>query len=183
MLIRHWESSFNKKWLIQWHSQNSVLTEKWKTQIIELIPIIKNLVFDIVYVSDLNRAKESWNILSPHIDVENIIYTSQLREQAQWLFEWLSYTNNDFQTLKEHENLNDYTYKQLVEKYQIESKTMFQNRINAFFNSIDENKNILCITHWWIIESKIGNEEIKNGKIYILNKKNESNSLKTWFNK
>lgn len=168
-MLRHWESTFNKMWLIQWHSQESVLTELWRQQIEKLSSVIINKVFYCVYVSDLKRTIETWDILSEYIEVDKIIVTSWLREQWQWLFEWMPYSYNDFQTLKQHELINDEVYRDLCDKYKTETIISFKERIENFFQSIPINKEILLITHGWVIWLKIKEIKTENAKIYLIN--------------
>lgn len=168
-MLRHWKSTFNEMWLIQWHSQESILTEEWKTEIINLVPLIKNKIFDCIYISDLRRSIESWEILSEHIITKQILITPSLREQWQWLFEWKPYYDADFQKLKRHESKDDEIYNELIGKYWSEHINNFKRRINDFFKAIDYDKNVLCITHWWVISLKVKGTKIDNGNIYTIN--------------
>ena len=170
-MLRHWESTFNKMWLIQWHSEKSVLTELWKKQIRKVTSLISHKIFDCVYYSDLKRTIQSWDILSEYIITEKIIKAPDLREQNQWLFEWMPYNNKDFQTLKQHEQLNDKIYKYLISKYKAETFISFKERVEKFLKTIPDNKEILLITHGWVIWLKNKETNTENWKIYLINNK------------
>lgn len=168
-LTRHGETNFNKSNLIQGHSKDSILTPKGKEQILSLANDLRNRIFDVIYVSDLPRTIECANILEQELNWKNIIRTVFLREQQQGLFEGLPYNFSDFQILKKHERLNDKTYKKLIEQYQAESIHLFKKRIQAFFKDIDSTKENLCITHGGVISIITKKDNIKNGRIYLLN--------------
>ncbi len=169
-LLRHWESTFNKLWLIQWHSKESVLTDKWRKEVYNLVKIIKWKFFDNVIISDLPRTKETFDIICPYILFENCIYTPNIREQWQWLFEWKPYSDKDFILLKKHEYKEDEIYEEIASKYLVETINNFKTRINNFFWTVDFNKKNLCITHWWVIELFYKWQNAINWNIYLLNK-------------
>lgn len=168
-MIRHGESTFNSLWLVQWHSEKSILTERWKEQVFALGKKVKGMVFENVYVSDLIRAKQTWEILSKYICTENIIFSPELREQWQGMFEWKPYDSPDFQRMKYHETLRDATYDSLCRKYHAEMIQDFEQRVQSFLDMLmNQRKQILCITHGGVIGLYSLNKPIENAEIFTL---------------
>jgi broad specificity phosphatase PhoE len=87
-LVRHGESVWNIKQLVQGHLQDTenTLTLKGEEQAKELASHLKNIQFNAVYSSDLFRAKKTADIIG--MEKKLIVKTSEaLREKAHGKYE------------------------------------------------------------------------------------------------
>lgn len=142
-LIRHGESELEK--VGGW--SNSHLTEKGKNEIKNLLPELDK--YDLFISSDLNRAKETSDIINETLGM-NVIFDKNFREMNNGKFKDMN--KNDFLNLSK-----DYRYSSLKmdEKYPDgESPNEFYLRIRKAFMEMIEHyngKKILLVTHAEVI--------------------------------
>lgn len=142
-LIKHGESELEK--VGGW--SNSHLTEKGKNEIRNLLPELDK--YDLFFSSDLNRAKETSEIINKSLGM-NIIFDKNFREMNNGKFKDMN--KNDFLNLSK-----DYRYSSLKmdEKYSDgESPNEFYLRIRKSFIEMIEHykgKKILLVTHAGVI--------------------------------
>lgn len=77
-IFRHGETDWNKERRIQGHT-NTSLNQVGIEQAETLIPLLKNKKIEVIYSSDLDRARETAKIVNQHLDLE-IVTTENLRE-------------------------------------------------------------------------------------------------------
>lgn len=100
VFCRHGESEHNKKELIQGQI-DSELTEKGRGQAKQLSEALSNKNFDLIYSSDLKRARETAEIIRQNHDTE-IHTTQKLRERNLGVLEGKHYTEWDQVNTKDH---------------------------------------------------------------------------------
>lgn len=103
-IVRHGQTDWNAQRLLQGHSGSSLNTEG-RAQIANLAAEFKSLHFDLVFSSDLLRAKETAEIIAREHDL-TVATTKLLRERAFGNFEGkpyeaLSAYDTYFETLSE----------------------------------------------------------------------------------
>ena len=156
-LVRHGLSSFNKKGLIQGRIDESYLTDEGFNQAKLTGNILKEINFDQIYSSPLQRAadtaKEIEKCLRENI---NINYDKNLLEVD--LYKWSGLTSKDIKTKYsesyliwkndpeklELKNKNNITYKPIQDLFE-QAKDFFQNLKEENKNKKDQN--ILIIAH------------------------------------
>jgi len=156
-LVRHGLSSFNKKGLIQGRIDESYLTDEGFIQAKLTGNILKEINFDQIYSSPLQRAadtaKEIEKCLKENI---NINYDKNLLEVD--LYKWSGLTSKDIKTKYsesyliwkndpeklELKNKNNITYKPIQDLFE-QAKDFFQNLKEENKNKKDQN--ILIIAH------------------------------------
>ena len=156
-LVRHGLSSFNKKGLIQGRIDESYLTDEGFNQAKLTGNILKEINFDQIYSSPLQRAadtaKEIEKCLKENI---NINYDKNLLEVD--LYKWSGLTSKDIKTKYsesyliwkndpeklELKNKNNITYKPIQDLFE-QAKDFFQNLKEENKNKKDQN--ILIIAH------------------------------------
>ncbi len=153
-LLRHGETIYQteKKDLIYplKESIESIgLTNNGKKMIEDVIPIVKELSIDIIYASDFKRTRETAEIISNSLNIK-CFFTDQLRDVNLGVYEgkikqlfYSDYPNflKDFNTRPlEGESLND-----------------VKERMTDFIKTLNNNQNILIISHaepLWLLYSK-----------------------------
>lgn len=144
--IRHGESDWNKKKRVQ-GQKNTKLTEKGRKQAHLLGKKLNKLNIDIIYSSDLDRAKETSEIINEYINSE-LILSKMLREMN-----FGNWTGKLLQNIKENkkEDYNKWmTYPELVKFDSGESLEDVKKRMNKFFKEILKNdmyKDIAIVSH------------------------------------
>jgi len=156
-LVRHGLSSFNKKGLIQGRIDESYLTDEGFIQAKLTGNILKEINFDQIYSSPLQRAadtaKEIEKCLKENI---NINYDKNLLEVD--LYKWSGLTSKDIKTKYsesyliwkndpeklELKNKNNITYKPIQDLFE-QAKDFFQNLKEE--NKKKKDQNILIIAH------------------------------------
>jgi probable phosphoglycerate mutase len=68
IIVRHGQSSYNSQGRIQGRSDDSILTEKGKTDAAQVADILKNIPIDAAYCSPLQRAKSTAEIIVSGLD-------------------------------------------------------------------------------------------------------------------
>lgn len=93
ILVRHGESSYNVERRVQGHCDLSRLTEKGETMAAQVADALKDLKFDAVYSSPLQRAKRTAEIVLSGLDNPPPLQTSDdLKEISLPLWEGVLFT-------------------------------------------------------------------------------------------
>ncbi|MCK5812212.1 MAG: histidine phosphatase family protein [Clostridiales bacterium] len=146
-LIRHGETMWNKKKIVQGH-MNSELSSKGKSQAKAVGEKLKDYNFDVIYSSDLDRAIDTANYINEHHN-QVIIFDELLRERGLGILEGKTW------------DIIKMNYKDAASIYHSEdthsdipgggeSKKRFANRVMTFMDKIavqEEGKKVLIITH------------------------------------
>lgn len=187
--IRHGQTYWNKNGIM--HGQYDIpLNDTGIKQSKIISEELKNEHFDICFSSPLSRAKKTALQILIHHRNTKIIYDDRLKELSKGLLEGKHF--NSEKMLKD-ENIN------LLQKYNIESKNDFFNRVSDVLKYIESNykgKKILIVAHSGTIKmcffyfNKPKKEiykayydiHIKNCKKYTLNDNNlKTNIMKVGF--
>lgn len=128
-LIRHGESTYNRKGLIQGQSNDSVLTDNGRNQVQTAAEILKNRGIEVVIASPLDRAFETGKIIAdifrvPIIKdkrfievnvgiIEGLTYEEVIRRYGELYEKWRSYK-------PEHKNI---CFKNGETKHQVQKRT------------------------------------------------------------
>ena len=135
-IVRHGETNWNKENRCQGHS-NIPLNEVGIKQAYELKEKLKNIEFDLVFCSPLDRTINTAKIITDH----ELILDDRLIERNNGIFE--GRLNNEISKIKSNENYKD-------EDYGVETPAELQIRANQFLEeklSKYKAKNILIVTH------------------------------------
>lgn len=178
-LIRHGQTHWNKNGIM--HGQYDIpLNNTGINQAKKLSINLKNYYFDICFCSPLIRARSTAiEILKYHRNTK-IIYDDRLKELNKGLLEGKHLNSEKLLKDEDHKILN---------KYKIESKKEFFNRVSKFIDEIEikyKNKKILIVSHSGTIKMcffkfnypKIPIHKayyklhIKNSELYQINKIN-----------
>lgn len=142
-LVRHGETEDNQEQILQGH-RNTRLNATGKIQSEQVAKKLDNQLFDIAYVSDLSRARETADYILKYHKNTTVIHSTDLRERSFGIF--------DGQPLKLYEKalltskLDIFTF----EPPQGESIKSLYTRVESFFSGIlksHKSKNILIIGH------------------------------------
>lgn len=142
-IIRHGETAYNKKGIIQGHIDTS-LARTGKEQAKKLAEKLIRFNIDVVYCSDLKRCKQT---IEPFLKIKkniHIYYTKELRERNFGIFE-----GKRGEKMKEwikNERNNDYNTKLPGGESFVDVK----NRLSKFFKKLfkkEKGKNVLLSTH------------------------------------
>ncbi|WP_457746873.1 histidine phosphatase family protein [Sulfurimonas sp.] len=148
-IVRHGE--VEEAYIGKYNGHNNIsLSENGKVQAQELARKFKNESFDVVYCSDLQRAKET---LSPFENIGQVIYTQKLREKSWGRHEGLSFDEIVELEEKQYEN-----FQQWIDSLDGEKQEYFLQRVKVFFQESilpHKNKDILLITHAGVIRAFI----------------------------
>lgn len=155
-VVRHGESEANVNKTVQGHT-DSPLTEKGEEQAKEVAKAFKDIKFDAIYSSDLDRAKRTAEIIKLDRDVE-IKTSPKLREKSFGVFEGRSHAEY-VETLKvEFEKFeNDLTTDEMWEHKahpSIESDKELLDRFIAYLREIATNflgGKVLVVAHRYAI--------------------------------
>lgn len=140
IFIRHGQTYWNKNGIM--HGQYDIpLNITGFNQAKKISNELKNENFDVCLCSPLSRAKSTAiQILKYHSNTK-IIYDDRLKELSKGLLEG-KHLNSE-KILKNENQL-------ILEKYKIESKKQFFNRVSDFLKETESkyrNKNILIVAH------------------------------------
>ena len=140
-IVRHGETDWNKEGKTQGHT-NIPLNDNGIKQALEVKEKLKDVSFDKVFCSPLDRTISTAKIITDH----EIILDDRLIERNNGIFEGKNKKENDL-FRKSVENYND-------EDYGVEPVEKLQERANNFLEEIlpkYKNKNILIVTHGGLI--------------------------------
>lgn len=151
VVARHGQTDWNLEH--RWQGQTDIqLNETGIKQAHELKEILKNEDFEVVYSSDLSRAKQTAEIIVGDSDLE-IKLDEKLREKANGKFEGLTTTEiiamYEDEWKKRLEERHEYKYPD-GDVHKGESGTMLESRaVESFKKIINENKGkkILIVAH------------------------------------
>lgn len=175
ILVRHGETDLNVK-NIYFGNLNPPLNEKGKAQAQKTKKIIEKIEYEKIYSSDLERAKETAEIIN--IKNKKIIFSANLRELNFGIFEGHSYEElkNKFpnEIKKSEKNWKTYNYETG------ESVEELQKRVIKFVEeNISFDEDTILVAHWGVINVilsyYLSNEldgywkfNLKNGGVAIL---------------
>lgn len=123
------------------------LSKKGKKDAHLLAKQLQSIPFDIVYCSDLSRAKETLEIISPRAEV---IFTPQLREKSWGKHEGMSFEEIENSGIK-YEN-----FTQWIDALDGEGTKEFVQRVKSYFYDVilsGDTQNVLVVTHSGVIKT------------------------------
>lgn len=136
-IVRHGETDWNKEERIMGR-RDIPLNDIGKNQAKEVADKLKDIDFDVVFCSPLQRCRETAKIICPN---KEIILDERLVERSNGDLEGM--LKEDIIKLPEFNNPSE-------TKYNIESLDHLHARITSFFKDVDSNyrgQNVLIITH------------------------------------
>ena len=143
-LIRHGE--VEAPYIGKYNGHNDIgLSQQGKQEAKKLAELFTCKAFDLVYGSDLRRAKET---LAPFSQAQDTIYTEKLREKSWGKHEGLSFEEIMAQGIV-YEN-----FEQWIEALDGESLAVYMKRIKQFFFeelAAQKVDNVLVVTHAGVI--------------------------------
>jgi len=149
-LVRH--AQVEERYQGRYNGDNDIsLSTKGIKQAYKLGQKLSHIRFNIVYSSDLKRARES--LQEFHIKNSKIIYTKKLREKSWGIHEGMSFEEIQNSGIK-YKN-----FEQWIEELDGEDIKSYQTRVIDYFNTIIlKNKvdNILVVTHAGVIKTFLG---------------------------
>lgn len=150
-LVRHGQSLWNEQGLIQGQA-NPILSDLGKKQAVKLARIFEKLPINLIFTSDLLRARQTASIIKKEKDVP--LFTSKkLREQSLGIFEGKPYSfwDNQFRKITDrYISLTDEEKFLFKLSEDMESDKEVVNRFIAYLKKIGskhKNKNVLIVTH------------------------------------
>ena len=150
-LLRHGETNFNKEGRCQGQSQDSKLTQTGKQQILDCIPFLSSVSFQVIDCSDLVRALESRDLLLESLSFSESKTSPELRERQQGELEGMLYQSSEWRKyqklLKEGADLKNFF------KNPPESTKEFEARIIKHILPYFSYENVLIITHGGVIRN------------------------------
>ena len=112
ILVRHGESSYNVERRVQGHCDLSTLTEKGETMAAQVATALKDLKFDAIYSSPLQRAKRTADIVRDGlVNPPELQTTEELREINLPLWEGLLFTEVEAKFPDEYLDWKDQPHK------------------------------------------------------------------------
>lgn len=140
IFVRHGQTHWNKNGIM--HGQYDIpLNNNGINQAKIISDELKNNHFDICFSSPLNRASSTAKKILKYHRNTKIIYDDRLKELNKGLLEG-KHLNSEKLLANED--------KIFLEKYKIESKIEFYNRVKSFIDYVENNyngKNILIVSH------------------------------------
>ncbi|HQT45373.1 MAG TPA: histidine phosphatase family protein, partial [Candidatus Micrarchaeota archaeon] len=156
VLVRHPESTFNARGLVQGQSRKAVLTPRGMEQAaVARNYFLKNFrKFDEIISSDLPRAMQMAQELKPCSKTGHIIQMSLVREAGRGAFEGTPYSNALW---KSAHLAIDSSPLQASAPFGMESNISLFRRAGAFFSqmSMHDSKRILVVTHGEFLKAAI----------------------------
>ncbi|WP_434657889.1 histidine phosphatase family protein [Sulfurimonas sp. NW9] len=145
-LIRH--SEVQKAYIGKYNGHNDIgLSKKGHEDAKKLAKAFTCKAFDLVYCSDLRRAKET---IQPFSQAKKAVYTSKLREKSWGRHEGLGYEEIRAQGIK-YEN-----FAQWIKALDGESYEKYMQRVKTFFFEelpAQKGENVLVVTHAGVIRT------------------------------
>ena len=193
--VRHWETDYNVKWIMNWWDEDSFLTENGIKQAHDLGKYIKAswIKFDVILSSPLSRAKDTATIVSSYLDNSiEIIEDEWLREQLSWEFKWMSHDD----IKKKYRLSTTYDIRKAYRHCKTEPLEKFEERVLKTYEKIKKKyawKNVLIASHTWVLRpiNKVINNldpedayyklsTIKNWKLFKIPNYEKKNLLDKW---
>lgn len=190
-IVRHGETDYNVNHITQGHTDSN-LTENGIKQAEALAQVFKDIQFDIVYSSDLSRAKRTAEIIT--LDRNITVNTSKLlRERSYGMYDGRPssiFVSENKEILEKLKTLPRLEKRKVKFAPDIESDEEINHRMITFLSELDEtneNKTILITTHGGIMRAFLnhldwnGEEDLRAGAIkntgYIKMKTDGSNFI------
>ncbi|MCK4429039.1 MAG: histidine phosphatase family protein [Candidatus Aenigmarchaeota archaeon] len=147
-LVRHEETHWNKKGIVQGH-KDSALTLNGKINAEDKGKILKGKNIEIIYSSDLGRCIQTAGIINKHLGKE-LITTSQLRER-----DFGSLNGQHWEKVESELSFSDYC--KIAPNG--ESCNQMKNRFFEFIHSLPDKKlqEALVVTHGGPIRAVLSN--------------------------
>ncbi len=169
-VIRHGETDYNKIGRLQGKRDIS-LNETGIMQAYEIKNRLYDVDFDEIYSSDLNRAYKTAEIIA---DGKRVIKDSRLEEIGLGRWEGQTY---DFLRANDPEYVEFFNDPKNFNKGDNESYQSVIDRVKEFFDELDNDKNILVVTHGFVIYHYFQDifpqiEPVKNCEIILYDKLN-----------
>jgi len=165
-IVRHGETTFNKRNIIQGHSDINLTTEAIK-KTRELGRKLKNISFSATFCSNLIRARKTAEIIQSKKSL--IISSKLIKDRRMGILEGrkASTLNREQKRLLNLSGKTDES--NILKANKIESIDELCQRLNYFFNKTTlayKNKRVLVITHAGIIGRLIINAKYKGAKSF-----------------
>ncbi len=143
-LIRHGQTDWNNKGLIQGHTDNK-LNKVGKNQAKEISSKLKGIKIDKVFCSPLSRAEETLNIIKSQIgiDLDNIVMDGIIERDFG---ELEAMEVEVFYRIKDYSVLNDYEQNNQIEK-------RVNDSIENIINNSKEEDSVLVCAHSHVIKA------------------------------
>lgn len=163
-IVRHGETEWNTKGLMQGH-QDSPLTKNGEDQALQITEELKKIEFDLIFSSDLLRAKRTAEIIA--VEKKLAVETTKLLRERYFA----EYEGKPYHALKAFNNVFESLTEEKKFKYKegsIESDEDITTRFITFLRETaitHPGKNILAVTHGGNMRSfliKIGFGTYKN---------------------
>ncbi len=149
--VRHGESEWNKKGLVQGQSSGNILTEKGRSQARDMAQKLKGKNIQKIVSSDLDRAKETAEILRTELGIKASV------ELWEELREWNTGTATG-KTIQEVFGGKKFDFEQMIQKFETgelgaEAETLEKlfARSEKVFEKLKKEKNVLVISHGGIL--------------------------------
>lgn len=150
-LIRHGKTAWNTDRIVQ-GQMDSPLTKEGKRTVKKMANKLKNIKFDALYSSDLNRALDTAKYINKHHDL-TITEDEMLRERNLGVLE-----GNNWKTIRRNYPKAGKIYHSNSIKAEIpgggESKNQLMERVKMVMDNIaiqEEDKTVLIVSHGWFI--------------------------------
>lgn len=152
-IVRHGETEWNQKNLVQGHT-DIPLAEAGQKQALARAEYFKDVSFDHVVSSDMQRAMQTASILSQGRDLP-LHTSSTLREQS-----WGAWEGHSFDKLREMfgEGFNAYSGSKPHAVPGVESHSEIARRVSPYLQQIaveNDGQNVLVVSHGGVLKSLI----------------------------
>jgi len=150
-LVRHGETEWNVKKILQGH-KNSRLTKKGIDQAKQLASVLKDIHFDVIFSSDLRRARRTAEILMQERSMK-MKSSKFFREKTFGIYDGYpidAYRTETQQALDTYEQMNEQEQWDFKCHSTMESEREVVNRFITRLQSIAKNhpaKTVLVVTH------------------------------------
>ena len=150
-LVRHGETEWNVKKILQGH-KNSRLTKKGIDQAKQLASVLRDIHFDVIFSSDLRRARRTAEILTQERNMK-IKVSKFFREKTFGIYDGYpidAYRNETQQALNTLEQMNEQEKWNFKCHHTMESELDVVKRFITRLQSIAKNhpsKTVLVVTH------------------------------------
>ena len=189
LLVRHGQTEWNVQNRLQGH-KNSPLTNSGKMQALDVKRVLDSYEIHGAYVSPLQRAKDTIEIILSDLDIE-AIEVHNLKEIN--LGPWEGKTKEETKKSHPEEYANFWSKQDEFSLHGAETYSQLQNRIVSELKTIiskETNKTILVVSHWIAIKVAVAYfssipisqlssvPDIENGGFFTLIKEGNTISVK-----
>lgn len=129
------------------------LSPKGHLQAKNLAKELENERYDMVFCSDLKRARQTLGYFS---NIKDVQYTAKIREKS-----WGKHEGMSFDEISKRDKIEYVDFLQWIEALDGENYKNFTKRVYGFFDYIKtlKKENILIVTHSGVIKSFIAREK------------------------